>query len=966
MSLKIHIISIIALFYFVIDLKSQLSNVVISEVCAVNENVIADQSGDYGDWIELYNSGAVSVNLNGLYLSDSKVNLNRHLITSANLVIEPDSFLIIWADGDILQGDDHIGFKISEGETLYISGSNGVIDSVYIGTAKVDHSIGRTTYTHNTNWSYFIIPTPLKANNTESFVGYATDPVFDVPSGFFTNSVFVSLTAPVDQTIYYTTTNYDPIPDSSHTTGFVDSIEINSTTVVRARCYKTGFIPSNIISQIYFINTSYSMPVWAIITDPNNLYGPTGIYSNPWNEGSEWERFSQHKYFINSNLEHSANSGIRIQGGNSVGMSKKAFRLHFKDEYGFNRLNYPLFNNTNINSFKQIVFRSGYDDDITVYGTLLRDPLSSDLWRLTGNLASTSEWANLILNNSYWGIYNIRESVDEDFIEDHLGTNNFDMIRFQKTGPELKHGSMTDWEQLTAFINTSDFSSDDAYEKVCDLIDMDNYINLLAFIHCSQFRSWTWGASAYKSNNVGGKWRWTIWDTDRAYSILSWNGFSEYALTYNEKWANFMPQKFLKNDNFKNELINRTADFLNAWFKPQNSLRTLDSIKAIIEPDIANEKERWNPSANWESSVKSVKSFLSNRPQYVRNQILSYFSINNTHNITVEKQGEGKVILNYLTLNSFPWNGIYFETIPISLTAVPAPGYRFNGWSNGDSSLFIDDLLLVSDTTLTAFFVEDTNAEINIIITEIMYHEATNYPSDDWFEIYNAGDDINMSGWWISDGNPLNKFIIPDDTYLRKGEYLVIAENIFLFQSVNPSVHNVIGSFGDGETGFSFSNSGECIYLFKPDSSIMDYVCYSDYGLWPTLADGSGSSLQLSDPMADNNNPLNWNASPKILFTPGEENRIDNVSIVNSKIDQLVVYPNPAKETINIKFSINTYDLIYLVITNQSGTVMYQNYVSKANVDNIITINTNNFSGGLYVISLITSNSVITKKIIIQ
>ena len=68
-------------------------------------------------------------------------------------------------------------------------------------------------------------------------------------------------------------------------------------------------------------------------------------------------------------------------------------------------------------SFKNIVLRSGYDDDLQMNrGTLIRDPLVSSLWDELGELTSRGIFSNLYINNQYWGIYNLRESVNEHFI----------------------------------------------------------------------------------------------------------------------------------------------------------------------------------------------------------------------------------------------------------------------------------------------------------------------------------------------------------------------------------------------------------------------------------------------------------------------------------------------------------------------------------------------------------------------
>jgi len=79
-----------------------------------------------------------------------------------------------------------------------------------------------------------------------------------------------------------------------------------------------------------------------------------------------------------------------------------------------------------------LVLKAGYDDDITTEsspgGTLLRDATSVELWKAIGGLPQLSSFATLYLNNQYWGIYDLRESIDEHFIQAHTNYTNFDLI----------------------------------------------------------------------------------------------------------------------------------------------------------------------------------------------------------------------------------------------------------------------------------------------------------------------------------------------------------------------------------------------------------------------------------------------------------------------------------------------------------------------------------------------------------
>ena len=946
-----------------------LNDVLISEVCINNDTTLQNELGDYADWFELYNSGASAVSLNDLYLSDDKDQLLKHQITDGNLTLEPGQYLLLWADGETTLGSHHVDFKLSKGERLTLfTLTDGIIDTVTFIDDKQDISYGRQVLTHNNNWMYYPKPTPGKANGAGVW-GYASAVKFNVEGGAYSSAQYVTFSANPSEHIFYTLDNSDP--DSSGIMYDGSAVDITTTTILRARAYRQGYFPGEIVSHSYMVNETSNLPVWCVITDPENLTGSeTGIYSHPWSEGIEWERFSQHQYFVDGKLAYGGNSGIRIQGGNSVGMAKKSFRLHYRENYGDNRLEHPLFRHAGVSSFKQIVLKSGYDDDLTVSkGTLLKDPFSMEMWRLTGNLASASEWATLRLNEQYWGIYNLRESVDEDFIEDHMGTNNFDMIRYQKTGPEVKHGSMAQWDSLTTFFNTTDFTQEAAYDEAAKFIDMDNFLNLLAFVHCTQYRSWTWGASAYKGYKKNDRWRWTIWDTDRSFLDKTWNGFSQYALTSAEKWGNFMPQKLLKNNRFKEALINRTADFLNSKFRSDMSVEVLDSIKDIIAPEIANEQARWNSSQNWESNVESMRAFLRERPYIVRNQMLNYFSLQNIAPVTVDVIGKGKVDVNSLTITDFPWFGIYFQNVPITLTATPANGYKFDKWSNGSTDYTITTFTETqTDTVLFAYFVEDTSSvSETVVVNEIMYHPSDLLPSGDWIELYSKDEAYNLSGWWITDENDDNKFVFPLGTYIDADAYLVVAQSLSEFSAVHDTTGvNVVGGFGDGLSGFGFGNGGDCVKLYNLSGKLVDSVCYNDKIPWPLLADGYGYSMQLLNTNIDNSLPASWGISPAQPFTPGTLNFTTVSSVAPVVLPMAKIYPNPVRRVVQVELIQQAGNNLLLSLYSITGRLLLQEQVYCSSDVEIVHFNLEQLPQGSYLLKIASPYQIITNKIIKQ
>lgn len=127
------------------------SPVVINELMADNDNIIADPQGDYDDWLELYNRTDSPVLLTGMYLSDKEDNPTKWEFPEST-EIPANGYLIVWLDED---HDDenateglHANFKLSKnGETVMLvdtdARGNTVLDSVTFEEQEQDTAFGR-------------------------------------------------------------------------------------------------------------------------------------------------------------------------------------------------------------------------------------------------------------------------------------------------------------------------------------------------------------------------------------------------------------------------------------------------------------------------------------------------------------------------------------------------------------------------------------------------------------------------------------------------------------------------------------------------------------------------------------------------------------------------------------------------------------------------------------------------------
>ena len=123
-------------------------SVVINELMADNDNIIADPQGDYDDWLELYNRTDSAVLLTGMYLSDKEDEPTKWAFPE-NTEIPANGYLIVWLDEDEDAAEGlHANFKLSKGGEVALfvdtdANDNQVLDSITFGEQETDVAFGR-------------------------------------------------------------------------------------------------------------------------------------------------------------------------------------------------------------------------------------------------------------------------------------------------------------------------------------------------------------------------------------------------------------------------------------------------------------------------------------------------------------------------------------------------------------------------------------------------------------------------------------------------------------------------------------------------------------------------------------------------------------------------------------------------------------------------------------------------------
>ncbi|HCO94537.1 MAG TPA: hypothetical protein DIU00_11405, partial [Phycisphaerales bacterium] len=405
-------------------------SLVINELMASNNTWIQDPQGQYDDWIEIYNYGVNPVNIGGMYLTDNLSAPTKWRIPANNpaaTTIAAGDFLLIWADDDTTDAGLHANFKLDAGGeqiALFDSDGNTLIDSITFPGQTTDISYGR--YPDGSDYlRFFGIATP-QAPNSDMYLDKVADTKFSHNRGFYDTPFAVTIaTETEDAIIYYTTDGTEPyqITARGFSAGriYTGPIPISTTTCLRARAVKPGWIPTDedthtyiflvdvirrshqqVLSEDYpstwfdtysadygmdpevYNDPDYanlmddallSIPTVSVVTDKDNLFSHDkdpetgGIYiytGHSITGGQDWERPVSAEFFTQDGMEEfQVNCGIRIQGGESRRPNKcpkHSFSLRFRDQYGPTSLDFKLFDEWPVNSFDTIQLRGFFNN----------------------------------------------------------------------------------------------------------------------------------------------------------------------------------------------------------------------------------------------------------------------------------------------------------------------------------------------------------------------------------------------------------------------------------------------------------------------------------------------------------------------------------------------------------------------------------------------------------------------------
>lgn len=582
--------------------------------------------------------------------------------------------------------------------------------------------------------------------------------VFSVKSGFYEEPFELKLSAPAGTKIYYTLDGTEPAENGSVYTApiliddatqhenihamrtdvsveFVsENIEtynyepeyvlpdypIDKCTVVRAAYCDVDGNFSDVSTESYFVGyadrAGYDgMNVMSIVTEPDNLFDyDRGIYvlgrifdeyegakyaiGHLWNtnyaqSGIDWERPATIQIFDQDrNVLLNQNCGIRIQGGMNRLKTPKSMNLYSRDEYD------------NMGRFYVDLFGTGYMADTLTLFAGGDDTLTKSQDMIVSKLVSDRSFATMhyepyamFLDGEYWGVYWLTEKYNDVYLKERYGVDKNDAVI-------IKHGAIAEgleeditlYTDMRTYMENTDLSLPENYAYVCELIDIQSYIDYYAAeIYIGRYSDWPVNNEAlWRTREINdgeyedGRWRWLLFDVD---GLALSADITEMDTMANTMEQSAMFRNLCQNEAFKRQFATTFMDLANTAFEKEHVNSVVSEYIASMSEPMGVHLKRFFGVENIDlflDAMADIQSFLDGRSSYIVEYMKNGLGLTGTlAPVTVEisDTAAGSVMLNTIEPvfdENGRWRGEYFTDYPVVLTASANEGYRFVGWES--------------------------------------------------------------------------------------------------------------------------------------------------------------------------------------------------------------------------------------------------------------------------------------------
>ena len=679
------------------------AQLVINELMQSNIDCVMDDLNEYPDsWVELYNTGTTSVNLNQYKIGVTENASEAWALPSQT--IGAKQYVLVCCDKEAQKLHTNFRLESGKGMQLYLFKGTKVVDQVtdLLKQPAPNIAYGRKS-DGSDEWGYQLSPTPMATNcgqicDHDHILG---EPQFSRTGRVYDKNKNIELKltlpegSPEGTTIRYTLDGSEPTQETGET--YTKSIRFSKSCVVRAKLFCEGWLSPRSTTHSYIMHgRDVTLPVICINLDDKHLNDEkTGIITANQEEYSKnnWRRPMNIEFFPTSDNESQLNQlcEARIAGNASRGAQIKSFALYAHKRFGAKRFDYEFFpdQKPGLTDFKSLLLRNAGNDFHYLY---MRDAI---IQRAMGQHADL-DWqawlpAIIYINGIYYGMLNIRERAnDHNVYSNHNGLEDIDLLE----NNDLKEGTKDYFRAFRDFYNEHGHT----LAEYAEWMDWEEYINLMAmnlYYNNQDFPSNN--SVMWRPRTEDGKWRWIAKDTDFGlglydspadYNTIEWIYDSKF--DPNRAWGNTSDatrlfRRLMEDEDFKREFIDRCAIYMGDFMNERGTREIWDPMYEMIKyeyPYHRNLINKWWP--NYDEELASAREFLAKRTDAFYKQLSVKYELGEPEllsiNRTMSHPEEVSLTFNGIPITTHQFYGKFYEGRSVTLTATPMEGKVVKGW----------------------------------------------------------------------------------------------------------------------------------------------------------------------------------------------------------------------------------------------------------------------------------------------
>lgn len=668
--------------------------ILISEVQPSNAGEIVDQSGHCPDWIELWNPSDEDSDLSGWFLTDDLNKPRKWQFPKIDL--PAGQRLLVYASGrDVKDGVPlETNFRLGASDQyVALIKPDGKTTAQLMTFNKIESRHGVSFGLVENGSAPMLSPTP-GTENTEAGKGVVEPVCFSKASQFFRSSLQLKLSCETkNATIIFTTDG--SLPELETARVYKQPLALERTAVIRAVAIVPSMISSEPVAKS-FLNidslidqaekpdgfpeswnetiADYEMdsgivgahrteledalrrlPMVSVIADQESFLGVDGIYSNTWERGFDWEiPASVEMLSFKGEPGFAANAGLRVAGNESrkVGWKKHSLRLNFRARYGDSNLTARVFEQSGHDQFSTLVLRSTddswvtHDEDVLNNAQYIRDQWARDTHRAMGRVSARGRFAHVCINGLYWGVYNLVERPDDEFLAHQLGgkPEDYVVVRSRVREIESDQDGEDAWNTICRLAQNK-LEHDGDYEAICQHLDVESFIDYCLIYLYAGGEDWPLNRhnnmKSFCQRGEVSPMKFLIWDADNTFASGWNNDDCDYVLSIksrdNPKSFETVFNALSRNKSFRALLEARLGKW-SAEGGPLDDVVCRERYRLLIEsiePALIAESARWGDvqsdspcltTGSWQAQKNRIlEQWFVNRAEKVRDRLREYW-----------------------------------------------------------------------------------------------------------------------------------------------------------------------------------------------------------------------------------------------------------------------------------------------------------------------------------------------------